>query len=278
MAWKSKMFRNARTAGVTLAAIVAGCAGRGPVNPSFSVTAKEARSALRQMAATPKPLQRPLVILGGWFDPGVAVVNLERKFRRWTGDERVTSVAFPFKSSFEDCRAAVISAVDRAFPNDDPHWTTEVDMVAVSMGGLVGRYAAMACHPTGRSLRIARLFTLATPHRGANLAALPTVNPLQIQMRHGSPFLAGLERPASSVPYQLYSYVRLGDVIVGAPNTAPEGQQPWWIRNLPLEYPHLLVFRDPRILADIARRIRGESPYTTTPPAPFPQEAVKSPH
>jgi hypothetical protein len=34
---------------------------------------------------------------------------------------------------------------------------------------------------------------------------------------------------------------------------------------------HLTVQEDPRILADIARRLRGEEPFTHAPPAPLPR-------
>ena len=48
------------------------------------------------------------------------------------------------------------------------------------------------------------------------------------------------------------------------------GQRVWWVANDPLQSAHLGAFTDPRILADIARRLRDESPYTTYPPDHLP--------
>jgi len=212
----------------------------------------------------------------------------------------VISVSFFFCGSFDGCRKRVIDAVEKAFPSDDPEWTTEVDVVAVSMGGLVARYAAApprapkatttnaASQPTtdrapARRLRIARLFTISSPHRGAALAFLPTFNQLQIDMRAGSKFLQRLDafdelvepgsaqtRPSDS--YELIPYVRLDDMIVGERNAAPAGWTPWWVPAEPFQDSHIFAMADPRIVADIARRLRGEPPLTTDPPAPLPAQ------
>jgi hypothetical protein len=283
-----------------LAALSAmGCATHTP-NPSFNVSNDDAREALREMSHDAKPLPRPLVILGGLDDPGIAAMVLEDDIRELTGDDpRVIGVSFFFCGSFDGCRKRVIDAVDKAFPSDDPVWTTEVDVVAVSMGGLVARYAAAppkmkpaspdaTSQPTTdrsptRRLRIARLFTISSPHRGAALAFLPTFNQLQIDMRAGSKFLQRLDacdelveagsaqtRPSDS--YELIPYVRLDDMIVGEKNAAPEGWTPWWVPAVPLQDSHMFAIADPRIVADIARRLRGEPPLTTDPPAPLPAE------
>jgi pimeloyl-ACP methyl ester carboxylesterase len=281
------------------ALLVMGCATHAP-NPSFNVSNTDARQALREMSHDVKPLPRPLVILGGLDDPGVATMVLGDDFRELTGDDsRVIGVSFFFCGSFDGCRRRVIDAVDKAFPSDDPVWTTEVDVVAVSMGGLVARYAATpprqastpdaaASQPTtdrspARRLRIARLFTISSPHRGAALAYLPTFNPLQIDMRAGSKFLKRLDacdelveagsaqtRPSGS--YELIPYVRLDDVIVGERNAAPAGWTPWWVPAEPFQDSHLFAIADPRIVADIARRLRGEPPLTTDPPTPLPAQ------
>ena len=94
------------------------------------------------MAQAPKRLDRPVLVLGGYFDPGIVACDLSRRLRRLTGDPRVIAVPFAFCGDFDTCRARVIRAVDRAYGTVDPVWTTEVDVVAVSMGGLVARYAA----------------------------------------------------------------------------------------------------------------------------------------
>ena len=119
---------------------------------------------------------------------------------------------------------------------------------------------------------MARLFTISTPHRGADLAALPTWDARQIDMRAGSDLLRQLDAALPTTRYSVYPYVRLGDVLVGAANTAPPGTTPWWVANQPLSLPHAGAYTDPRIVADIARRLRHEPPFTTDPPAPLPTE------
>ena len=84
----------------------------------------------------------------------------------------------------------------------------EVDVVAISMGGLIARYAAMPLPDDSRQLRIRRLFTISTPHRGAKLAALPTFDQRQIDMRPGSAFLASLDDALADADYDLLPYVR----------------------------------------------------------------------
>jgi hypothetical protein len=64
--------------------------------------------------------------------------------------------------------------------------------------------------------------------------------------------------------------VRLGDIIVGAPNAAPEGLTPRWLPGEPLQDSHIGAMLDKRIIADVARRLRGEQPLTSDPPQPLP--------
>ena len=258
---------------------VSGCFAGGAVstsNSSFDVTLSDAQQVLRAMKADPKPLERPLVVLGGFCDPGVASAHLRKEFRRLTGDRRVVGVSFLFCGDFDACKREVIAAVDKAFPTDDPAWTTEVDVIGVSMGGLVARYAAAPDPflPDARRLRVARMFTISTPHRGATLAVMPTLHTLQLDMRANSRFLRSLERreakPGENPRYELYPYVRLGDVIVGSENAAPEGQNPLWVPAAPFQESHMMAVLDARIIADVARRLRGEEPLVTGPPQPLP--------
>jgi hypothetical protein len=249
----------------------AGCAA--PPNPSFPLTTSDARAALRAMEARPKPLARPLVILGGYHDPGLGAFVWRHEVRRWaTTDARMIEVSFPLHRDFDQCRRDVIAAVDRACPTDDPHATVEVDVIGASMGGLVGRYAAVT-KPGERRLRVARLITVSSPHRGAALASLPAMSRLHADMRDGSDFLRDLakdEAATTADDYELVPYVRLGDRIVGADNAAPVGTNPWWLPNQPFAFAHFSVNRDPRVRADVARRLRGEAPFTKTPPAALP--------
>jgi len=254
----------------------AGCAARAPQNPSFPISVDDARAALREMEAAPRPLERPVVVLGGFADPGVGAFVWDREVRRWSSDARVIGVSFTFRRDFDQCRRDVIAAVDRAFPTSDPDETIEVDVIGTSMGGLVARYAAAPVPGERRRLRVARLFTIASPHRGAELAGrLPPLTRLQRDMRPGSPFLRRLadaetRAAATGDAYEIVPYVRLGDRTVGCDNAAPPGANPWWLANRPLEPPHSAASLDPRIRADVARRLRGETPLTIGVPAGLP--------
>jgi hypothetical protein len=119
------------------------------------------------------------------------------------------------------------------------------------------------------------LFTIASPHTGADLASLPTFDSRARDMRAGSAFLARLNGEThdgdSSGDYQLFAYVRLEDGIVGEEHAAPPGVVSWWVPS-GFTFSHLLAAWDKRILADILRRLRDEEPYSTQPDAPLPQE------
>jgi len=244
----------------------------GPENPSFPLLETDARTALRQMEDSPKHLQRPVLVIGGYLDFGVTPSLVRSELRAVTADDRIAPVALFDCNDFDDCREKVIAAVDRAFPTKDPEFTTPVDVIGVSMGGLAARYAA-APDPAGKShrrLKIARLFTISSPHQGAVMAILPTFHKLVLQMRHGSDFLGCLDQARCGREYEIFPYVRLNDGWVGESNAAPPGQVPWWVPNPFLQGSHLGAAADPRILADIARRLRGEEPFTRGPPTPLP--------
>jgi hypothetical protein len=260
----------------------AGCAARPKeANPSFPLTVEQARADLARMRSDPQPLERPVVILGGFIDPGLGGWAVGSELRRYLPrDAKIISVSFLFCDSFDACRGRVIEAVDRACPTDDPRQTVAVDVIGLSMGGLVGRYAAAdmgeaeARSRAGR-LRIHTLFTASSPHAGAVRAEqLPPILHMQRDMTAGSDFYQRLERAEllGGVSYALVPYVRLGDDVVGPAYAAPTGRTAWWVTNPPGEFSHVGAMTDPRILADVLRRLRGEKPWTTDPPAPLPEE------
>ena len=260
--------------------LLAGCGTavpNAPLNPSFPITFARADAMLARDAARPVPLRRPLVIVGGFLDPGFGPRTLARRFRACTGDPRIIGVSIGSDDSWADCRRRVTDAVDAAFPTADPDQTTEVDVIGASLGGLVARYAALP--PTAgqrphRRLRIARLFTLSSPLRGASLAdAIPlNLHPLQAGMRTGSSVVRATNAPLPTADlYSVFSYARLHDDQVGTANAAVPGVIPWWVSAPPWPRPtHHGSFLDRRILADVAARLRGEEPLSRDPPAPIP--------
>ena len=142
------------------------------------------------------------------------------------------------------------------------------------MGGLVARYAALAPDPARgqtKRLKTRRLFTIATPHRGAALAPLGFWNALARDMQGGSAFLARLDAALPAAGYELVAYTRLDDAVVGPENTAPAGVVPHWVSARPFELAHIQAKADARIRADILRRLRGETPWAKTPATPLPE-------
>jgi len=244
------------------------CAAQ-PINPSFPITQEQATRDMKRMAASPESLLRPLVIIGGFGDVGVVTCCVGGRFNSLVTDHRIVTVALGDCFSMEGCRKKVIDAVEAKYPSVDPATTTEVDVIGMSMGGVVARYASLPPSESGRRLRIARLFTISSPLRGSNQADwCPAVHPLISPLRHGSTLLAKIN--SVEPEYPVFSYVRLGDIAVGASNASEPGQGVWWLPSPALESAHNGAMFDLRILADVARRLRGEPGWASSPPAPLP--------
>lgn len=215
------------------------------------------------------PEPRPLVICSGWRAWPVLANRLARALRRRTGRPAsgVLPVSYPLEATIPGAVAKVLRAVERHWPSDDPDRTAAVDVVGVSMGGLVARLAS-AGDPWGRPagakrLDVRRLFTLATPHRGARLARFVALDAAARDMRPGSPFydrLDALDDRTRDAPYELVCYARLRDVWVGAKQTAPPGLDPIWVPTPWWSLAHLLVTTDRRLIDDIAGRLQGRPP------------------
>jgi len=257
-----------------LALFAGGCASNGHINPSFSVSVRDANSALDEMRDAPKPLDRPVLVIGGWANTSMMTTRLAGTIRSIAEDNaEIAHVSLLSCTSFDSCRQRVLDIVDEEFgQSDDASETVEVDVVAYSMGGLAARYAAAPQLDISRRLKIRRLFTIATPHRGAQMAPIARFERRASDMLTGSAFLAMLDRVFADADYEVIAYARLEDLIVGPRNCAPPGVDLWWVPNRPFEFSHHDAFRDPRILADIARRLRSETPFTRLPAAPLPGE------
>src|SRR5688572_22449858 len=250
------------------ALLLAGCSQQ--VNPSFPLTSDDAKVAWSAMADNPKPLARPVLVLGGIYDPGLAAAQVEHSLREIVGEAdhgKIVHVGFLDTLSFDGAAAKAIEALDMDLPSNDPARTTEVDVIGFSMGGLVARYAASDTYAakSGRRLHVHRLFTVSSPHRGAKLAWVPMPDSRVSDMRSGSEFLDRLN--AEPHAYEVV-YARLGDEVVGEQNAAPPGQTPYWLSKR--IFSHASAYSDTRILADIARRLRDEEPFTRAPAAPVP--------
>jgi Palmitoyl protein thioesterase len=257
---------------VLVAVAVGGCGRSNVVNPSFAMTTDQARAELREMSGSPRAPERPIVVIGGLFDPlSIAVGTLAAELRAvMPEDAPIIAIGMAGTQTMDDARQRVIDRVERSFPVTPGDTTREVDVVGFSLGGVVARDAAIP-RSGEKSLRVKRLFTIASPHAGCVAANFPTFDEQIIAIRANSTFLNTINaRPESLSAFRIYAYVRLGDDIVGPALAAPPGRVAWWVPNMPLSGAHGNANTDPRIIADIARRLRGEEPITTEPPAPLP--------
>jgi pimeloyl-ACP methyl ester carboxylesterase len=262
---------------VALVMALSGCTYSTPVNPSFPVTFENACGVLRHAEANPKPLDRPLVIVGGFCDTGLWSSAMVRDFRGYTHDDRIIFVPLDFSLDLDDYRKRVITAVQKTFPSTDPNFTTDVDVIGISMGGVAARYAAV--HPLdGRRLQIHRLFTIASPNDGlVSTEGVPIkLIPVLDNLDRNSAFLYSLNHTSDpNAMYPVYPYACLGDWLVGAAFAAPPGQKVWWVSAPIWIDSHNWSWNDPRIRADILRRLRDEMPLTADPPAPLPAAEIR---
>lgn len=243
-------------------------------NPAFPIDYRDAGREFARMSADPKPaLARPVVVLAGWRAWAMMPRGIARDLRRLTGatEQCFLPIAFPLGSDITAIAAEVCRRVEQRWPSADDQRTAEVDVVAVSMGGLVARAAAGERTRAGpcKRLRIARLFTIGSPHRGAKLAEHVRIDTASRQMRPGSAFLRLLDEELAHAEYELVCYARLRDTWVGATRSAPDGRCPHWVSGQRI-LSHNLITQDRRIIADIARRLRGEEPLASggqEPPA-----------
>lgn len=236
-------------------------------NPDFQSPPGGLRTEFARMAAAPTVAPRPIITLSGWRAIALPSQVLAKRLRRLVGQAETLSLCFTLINRFDAAADHVVRSVNRRFPNGGADETVEVDVVATSMAGLVSRLAAIGTDGRPR-LRIARLFTLATPHRGAVIANRIAPDPTVRDMKPGSPLLGKLDAALPDADYELICYGRLRDGWVDARHTAPPGRDPFWSPGTRL-WSHHTITADRLIIADIARRIRGEEPLArraSTPP------------
>jgi hypothetical protein len=235
------------------------------VNPDFDASPEELARDLDRMARSPRPLERPVVVLAGWRSPACTPGSLARRLRELTSGNRsdFLVLAYPLTGDFERIVTHVRARVAARFPGEVGGRPAPVDVVAISMGGLVARAAAIDRFASGPTLGMARLFTLSTPHRGASLARRIRPDSSARVMQPGSGTLATLDEALPSRTYELICYGQPRDWWIGDDTQAPAGMPLLWADvRTPLFAPvsHFTVNRNELIIADIARRLRGEAP------------------
>ncbi|MFT3686157.1 MAG: hypothetical protein QM783_14755 [Phycisphaerales bacterium] len=230
------------------------CTGRGGVPVGCAAGCAEVEDELARMRREPAGLRRPVVVLNGYHTPHIeawwARACLGSLTSKHPSD--FAAVSFLMASRLEDAAKAAVAAVERRWGRG-----VEVDVVGISMGGLVARLAA---HDMG--LRMARLFSFATPHDGSSRAARVAPDPAARDMKPGSPFLArlnGLERG-----YELVCYGQNGDAVVHPRGCAPPGGRAFLAGGSRL-MSHFTTLHNPWFMVDLARRLRGETPLLNHP-------------
>lgn len=228
---------------------------------------EQLKAEIARLRANPIGVARPIVVLSGWHSPGIDL-TLGRSLRVLTGaqESEVLAIAYPFATSVHGAAHKSMRLISEAFGAENG-WTREVDVVGVSMGGLVARLAASELLGLSHRLRISRLFTLASPHRGSKLAARVSVDRASGDMKPGSAFLAQLDEAWRRQRFPIVPYAILGDWMVGATYTAPPGQEPTWFHAPPI-IGHHFISMNRAIVVDVARRLRGEEPIRQPSPAP----------
>ena len=119
-----------------------------------------------------------------------------------------------------------------------------------------------------RGRRSDRLYTLASPHRGATLANIATPDATARGMRAGSDFLRGLGAAPTTIR-RLITFTHAKDPVVGAHNTSLHNEHPRWCSGSRL-LSHFSVAHNPIVLATIARELRNEPPLFDWPPSSLP--------
>jgi len=258
---------------VSVGSVLAGCLRLPVPNQAFPADGAQVRAALASMRDDPSPPPRPIVVISGYRAPPMSATGLADTLRELTGAEDVLAVSFPFGDDIPPLADRLVQAVADRFGSGADGvsgiaTTAEVDVVAISMGGLVARAAAADADAVGRTnalrLDIHTLYTLGTPHRGARLARYIHFDKATRQMIPGSAFLAvldGAREQARGTPldYRIVPYAVLRDSWVGATRSAPPDMHPIWTPGR-LVLSHHLISLERRIHADLARRLRGEQP------------------
>jgi hypothetical protein len=253
------------------AAFLSGCAYLTGPSDRYPATTECIRTRMAEMKASPKGVSRPVIVIDGWLPAGGAGI-IRRELVALTGatnGQIIKHSYLPACSTIESNARKVIEKIEKRWPNPDPEWTVEVDAVGYSMGGLIGRMAALepgsGTKPRKR-LRIRTLYTISSPHGGVG-CWLGWI--FLDEMSFKTSLYASGERhrfdaTQAAAEYELLCYAQSNDWVVGE-NTAPPGYQSMRAKGT-VVLSHSASAGNLRHIADIAARLRGEAPLLEAPP------------
>src|SRR5262245_268516 len=225
------------------AAVLSGCIALPEHNAIVAEARPRVGADIERMRGDPRPLLRPLVVLNGYRAPGVFGEEIGARLRGMTSGRAgdVLVVSYPWSDDVDAMAAAVIARVRERWPGGSEEETVEVDVVGLSIGGVVARWAALPAaervregealagdSARGPRLRIARLFTISARHRGARAADWMGLTRAERDVRAGSGLLRTLDARFGGRGYEIVCYAQAGDSIVGVMRSAPEGITPIW--------------------------------------------------
>jgi hypothetical protein len=265
---------------VFIAALLGGCVSVGPDNPAIKVSESQASDLLRKMERDPKPLARPVVVLGGYRGPESETNGIMATLADATSGKvsDFAAVSYRWYDDLDEICDKIVREVNAKFPSKDPASTIEVDVVGISLGGLAARWAAIppeervrqgemawrredGTMPTKR-LKIVRLYTVVAPHQGVTMSSflLPPGGVLA-DMGADSGVVTTVNRRLAEgkSTYEVVAYGSPRDSISGDANFAPPGMKAVWTGGN-LTGTHWAQIDNPIFYADIARRLRGEEP------------------
>jgi pimeloyl-ACP methyl ester carboxylesterase len=238
------------------------------INPAFAPTPEQIANLKRDAGGAPEP-ERPLVIISGYHSPpfpAMVVRGLLGSFGACRRDSTLVISDFCAWRIEQAVESALKAMRSKGWANGEA-----VDVVGISMGGVVARVLAADC-----GIKIARLYTLASPHLGARITRFVRPDAAArelIEARNGkaSPLLKRLDTCLYHTIGELTCYAMLRDWMVGATNTAPPGYTPLWLdTNRPLApwLSHFSITSDRRVMADLACRLMKMQPLAQvgTPP------------
>lgn len=140
-----------------------------------------------------------------------------------------------------------------------------IDVVGHSMGGIVTRDAARHRH----GLKVARLFSLSSPHRGAGWLAPYTPHPHAQALRPQSTFLAEVNADPTSHDFEIHTFRLHHDRLISAESAHAVGHTHYdWPSLRPWLSSHASTQWDIRICTAVVGMLLG---HVKADPAVHPQ-------
>jgi pimeloyl-ACP methyl ester carboxylesterase len=229
-------------------------------NPDFPWEGAELAAARERVLGARGGVRRPVVFLSGYHSPSFPMRLLRSRLVALGALEGVYSrvISYPVAWSVEMAAAKAARVI-----RSDAKLQGGIDVVGHSMGGIVARELSRV-----ESCNITRLFTLATPHRGALLAERVRPDKGAVQLRAGSQLLARLDDAFprwKSGGGELCCYATLRDWMVGATRSSPLDEPLHWLdvhRRHVRMLSHYVIVTDERIILDLALRLVGARPMS----------------